>query len=207
MKGVRLLVLSFAIISLVACGGTDSSEDINGPTNPVDFQLWKGAIPNSYYVLNTYGERARKVTGKPFMVVKYNNITLEIIDCEFGLSEVTQVAMSNPSNMPAPPEPTLSATSIDYHSQFNLQGPVALLVTWSFKSPITLPNGLPIKINSGALFSFKTGSSPGGVGYNKQWSFSQDSVSMTGGVNNIDTYYYLGIESDTIKSFNLIPNH
>ncbi|MDO8500227.1 MAG: hypothetical protein Q7S20_00105 [Gemmatimonadaceae bacterium] len=165
------------------------------------YKLWKGSFRESFYDLNIWGERARIVTGKPFMVVKYNKITSDILDCEFGLSEVTQQAI--PGFDPAPPYPTLSATTIDYHSELNLQGSVALCVGWSSKSSITLPNGSPIKINSSAIFSFKNGSSPGGVGYNAQWSFSQTNITMVGGVKNIDTTYYLGIDSDPTSAFHL----
>lgn len=164
----------------------------------VGYQYWKGDIPNSYYTLNFYGERARKVTGKPFMVLTYDKITLQITDCEFGLSEVTQVAITNPSNSPAAPEPTLEAGSIDYQTKLNLKSPVDLIVGWKSKSSIN--NG---SLNGSPTFSFNTGSSPGGVGHNELWSFSNNNVSMWGDVKNIDTTYYLGRDSDS-KAFSLL---
>jgi hypothetical protein len=167
-------------------------------TGTVGYQYWKGDIPNSYYTLNFYGERARKVTGKPFMVLTYDKITLQIIDCEFGLSEVTQVAITNPSNSPAAPEPTLDAGSIDYQTKLNLKSPVDLIVGWRSKSSIN--NG---SLNGSPTFSFNTGSSPGGVGHNELWSFSNNNVSMWGDVKNIDTTYYLGRDSDS-KAFSLL---
>ena len=190
-----LFVFSLLFISGGCGGGNGSDGTTTDNTGPISYKYYQGSIPNSFYVLNIYGEKARKVTGKPFMVVKYNNINLDILDCELGLSEVTQTSVSNPSNFPAPPEPTLDAATIDYHSIFGLQGPVVLLVGWYSKSGIT---------NGSQMFSFKKGSSPGGVGYNEQWSFSYNNASMTGDVKNIDTTYFLGRDSDT-KAFNMIP--
>ena len=39
-------------------------------SGPEGYQYWQGDIPNSYYRLNFDGERARQVTGKPYMVLK-----------------------------------------------------------------------------------------------------------------------------------------
>jgi len=125
-----VLLSVLLVVSLTACGGGGGAEG---------YQYWKGDIPNSYYLLNIYGERARKVTGKPFMVLTYDRISLEITDCEFGLSEVTQEAIPNPSNFPAPPEPTLDANTIYFHEKLDLKSPVALLVCWN---NVNLPGGV-----------------------------------------------------------------
>ena len=200
MIGIRYFALLGAALTLFLAGCGSGGDSITTGTSTgtssgaVAYQYWKGSIPNSYYLLNFYGERARKVTGKPFMVLTYNPVTLAITDCEFGLSEVTQTAVANPSNSPAAPEPTLNASTFDYQSKLNLQSPVVLLVGWKSKSTV---------INGVQNFSFKTGSSPGGVGYNASWAFSYDSVSMWGDVKNIDTTYYLGADSDS-KAFSLL---
>lgn len=192
---VIALAVAFSLISCGGGGGGDSTgpgigTDTGTVGGTVGYQYWKEDIPSSYYTLNFYGERARKVTGKPFMVLTYDKITLQIIDCEFGLSEVTQVAITNPSNSPAAPEPTLDAGSIDYQAKLNLKSPVDLIVGWKSKSSIN--NG---SLNGSPSFSFNTGSSPGGVGRNELWSFSNNNVSMWGDVKNIDTTYYLGRDS------------
>lgn len=185
---MRLLAVLLSAAFLAGCGsgsGTSTGAD-KEDTGAVGYQYWRGDIPNSYYVLNIYGERARKVSGKPFMVVKYDKVSLQITDCEFGLSEVSQEAVTNPSNLAAAPEPTLDASTIDYHTKLDIKSPVVLLAGWGSKS--TIANGVQ-------NFSFSRGSSPGGVGYNENWAFSYDSVSMWGGVRNIDTTYYLGNDS------------
>jgi len=108
------------------------------------------------------------------MVVKYNNITSQILDCEFGLSGATQTQVPNPSNMQGFPEPTIDASSIDYHEQLGLISPVVVLGGWGFKSEIVSTLGLPVTINSGALFSFYNGIQlAGGTHYTTKWSFSQ----------------------------------
>jgi hypothetical protein len=195
MRGSTSIVASLIVATSVLSQGCAGGGDDGTSSGPVGYELWKGSIQNSYYALNMYGQRASKVTGKPFMVVKYDNITLEILDCQFGLSEVTQENV--PSDFGVAPEPTLDASTIEHHSELGLVGPVVLPVGWSSKSSLTLPNGTPVEINSTALFSFETGHSPGGVGYNSQWSFSRTSDVMTGAVSNIDTTYYLGLDSDS----------
>lgn len=189
---LKALLAVLASLIITGCGSSGSSDNNDPPPNPIDYRFWQGGLStNFYYIVNIYGDRAVKVTGRPFMVEKFNNITLQILDIEFGMSEVTQVAIPNANNFAAPLEPYINATSIDYNSKFNLQGNVVLLSTWntgSGKSSIT--NGVQ-------NFSFKEGSSPGGVGYNEQWSFTYTSGLMTGDVKNIDTTYFLGIDSDT----------
>lgn len=200
-RNISVLTFILALLMaafVVACGGAGTSASApTMPSSPAEtYEYWRGDIPNSYYVMNIYGERARKVTGKPWMVLKRDRISLQIIDCEFGLSEVTQVAVANPSNFAAPPEPTLAATSLDFYNKLQLDTtkPVTLNVGWGSKA--TLVNGVQ-------TFSFKDGSSPGGVGYNESWSFSYLSLTMWGDVKNIDNTYYLGIDSDS-KAFSLM---
>jgi hypothetical protein len=184
-------LISLPHISLPG-GGGDGAED---------YQYWKGEIPNSYYLLNIYGERAAKVTGKPFMILKYDKVTLEITDCEFGLSEVTQEGISNPSDTPAPPEPTLDAEVIDFHEKLGLKSPVDAIVSWN----INLPGGVSKSITNGVQqFSFIHPTNGIGPGSNSEkWTFVYTSGIMTGGVENIDTYYYMGRESET-NAFNLL---
>ena len=134
------------------------------------------------------------------MVLKRDRISLVVTDCEFGLSEVTQASLQTPSGFSAPPEPTLSASSIGSDATklgLDLTKPITLCVSWggtgSSKSAIT--NGVQ-------NFSFTQGSSPGGVGKNESWSFSYLSLTMWGDVKNIDNTYFLGIDSDS-KAFSL----
>lgn len=198
---IKVFSMNFALISAIflsGCGGAGStSTGTPPPSSPAEtYEFWRGDIPNSYYVLNLYGERGLQVTGKPWMVLKRDGITLQVVDCEFGLSEVTQTSISTPSGLAAPPEPTLAATAIDYYSKLQLDTtkPVTLCVGWGSKSTI---------VNGVQTFSFTLGSSPGGVGYNEGWSFSYLSLTMWGDVKNIDTTYYLGIDSDS-KAFSLM---
>jgi hypothetical protein len=81
-----------------------------------------------------------------------------------------------------------------------LKSPVALLVSWNISGYATKSD----LTNGPQNFSFQRGSSPGGVGYNEEWSFSYTNNSMVGGVKNIDLKYYMGGESDN-NAFNLIP--
>ena len=48
------------LLPLTACGGAGSSSGTStAPTNPsATYEFWKGAIPNTYYSLNIYGDRA-----------------------------------------------------------------------------------------------------------------------------------------------------
>ncbi len=162
----------------------------------VGYQFWKGEIPNSYYYLNIYGHRALKVTGKPWMVLKYDKISGDTLDCEFGLSEVTQAYEPNIDDYGTTSQPTLDARMIDYHVQLGLNSPVDLLVSW---------NGIGQLVNGVQQFSFNSNYvSMGGVGYAESWSFTYDSISMVGGVKNIDnTFYFYGADSET-NSFNLL---
>lgn len=193
--GKRLLLFSFLLV-LFSCSLTDE----NTTDENFGYKYWTGAIPNSYYLLNIYGERGLKVTGKPFMVVKYDKVTLKILDCEFGLSEVTQTGITTAHGLAVAPQPTLDAATIDYKDKLGLKSPVDLMVSWNitgFATKSELTNGVQ-------NFSFKRGSSPGGVGYNEEWTFSYNNSSMVGGVKNIDLKYYMGGDSDN-NAFNLIP--
>jgi hypothetical protein len=176
-----------------------TKKDETNPDDNYGYSYWTGAIPNSYYLLNIYGERGLKISGKPFMILKYDKVTLEIIDCEMGLSEVTQTGIVTPSDFPVPPEPTLDASTFSYASKLGLKSPVDLLVQWNITGYATKS-----VINNGVQnFSFKTGNSPGGIGYNEEWYFSYNNVSMVGGVTNLDQTYYMGGESDN-NAFNLL---
>lgn len=189
--------LSFVVFScmLLLSGCLKKDDSADGSTG---YQLWVGSMPNSYYILNIYGERGRQISGKPFMVVKYDKVSLKILDCEFGLSEVTQTGISTPSGINVAPEPTLDAGTIDYQKDLGLKSPVDLLVSWNITGYATKSE----IVNGVQNFSFKRGSSPGGVGYNEQWTFSYTNVTMVGGVKNIDNTYYMGGDSDTY-AFNM----
>ncbi len=185
-----------ALISACSGGGstTTASNTPNGPAPT--YELWKGSIASTYYSLNIYGDRAVQVTGKPWMVIKRDPITLLVLDCEMGLSEVTQVQIPNANNFAGSPEPTMAATSIDYCTQLQLNTtkPVTLCVGWGSK---------PSLVNGVQNFTFKVGSSPGGVGYNESWYFSLLSTTLWGDVTNIDNTYYLGIDSNS-RAFSML---
>ncbi len=189
---------AFSLLAMIGCsGGSTSPSSTNTPSGPAPtYELWKGSIACTYYSLNIYGDRAVQVTGKPWMVIKRDPITLLVQDCEFGFSEVTQAQIPNADNFAGTPEPTLAATSIDYCTQLQLDTtkPATLCVGWGSKP--TLANGVQ-------TFTFHVGSSPGGVGYNESWNFSLLSSTLWGDVTNIDKTYYLGIDSNS-KAFSLI---
>jgi hypothetical protein len=182
-----------------SCKKSDNKSD--DPGHGIGYEYWVGAIPNSYYEFNIFGEKGLQVKGKPFMVLTYNRTTGDYLDCEIGLSEVTQTNITTPSGIWVPPDPTLDASVIDFKDKLGLKSPVDLMVGWnstydSTKTAIT--NGLK-------NFSFRANYSIGfGGGYNEEWKFSYVSNIMTGGVKNLDMNNYMGRESEN-NAFNLIP--
>lgn len=172
----------------------------NTDTGAYGYSYWTGAIPNSYYMYNIMGEPGRTVTGKPFLVMKYDKVTLQVIDCEFGFSEVTQTGYSTPSGIGVAPEPTLSASGIDYQSKLGLVSPVDLLVEWNI-SGYTTKDSI---INGYQTFSFdRKASGVGGIRYDAAFHFTYNNVSMHGTMLNTDTVYYLGSQSDSV-GFNML---
>jgi len=155
------------------------------------YQYWKSNDNASYYLLDFDGKQATKVTGKPFLVLTYDKISLEITDCEFGLSEVTQEIIAEGGI----PEPTLDAEMIDFHEKLGLKNPVDLCVSWN----VDLPGGVSKSIINGVQqFSFLHPANAIGPGKNSEkWIFNYTSDTMTGGVTNVDTYYFLGRDSET----------
>lgn len=142
----------------------------------VGYSYWKGPTPGSYYVLNINGQRAMKVTGKPYMVLAYDKISGDIIDLEFGLSEVTIERVPNPSDMGAITPPTVDANWVDFYEKLDLKSPVDTAVTYSSHSEITYGPG---------TFSFRSNQSAGFGPWSEEWSFSYDANKMVGGVKNI----------------------
>jgi hypothetical protein len=186
----RCLLASLCVaLGLLSCGGAGASSTSSAPTTPAEvYEYWRGDIPNSFYWLNIYGDRALQVTGKPWMVIKRDPVSLRVLDLEFGLSEVTQTPLANPNNMPSAPYPTISPSYIDYASRLGLDltKPAALCVRWQ---PATnLVNGVQnISFTHGGSASNPT----------EQWNFSFLTLEQWGGVKNLDTYAYLGSDSDT----------
>lgn len=192
--GCGLTVVVLAFVS--GCGGGGGTTGGGGGGGAEGYQYWKSNDNASYDLFNIYGDKARRVTGKPFLVLTYDKISLEITDCEFGLSEVTQEAISNPNDFPAPPEPTLDASAIDFHEKLGLNSPVDLCVSWN----IDLPGGISKSeiINGVQQFSFLHPANAIGPGGNSEkWIFNYTSVSMTGGVTNLDTNNFTGRQSAT----------
>ncbi|MBS4057673.1 MAG: hypothetical protein KGZ82_10190 [Bacteroidales bacterium] len=191
MKQSVIVASMLAFCVLILAPGCNKKTETNNET--FGYEYYKGAIPNSYYIYNFMEERALKVSGKPFMVVKYDKITHNILDFEFGLSEVTQTAVPGASFGVAP-EPTLDASSIDYQEKLGLVSPVDLLINW----PVTAW-GYQItneSLNGGGLsFSFS--------GYGSKWTFSYlPAGSMTGGAVILD--YTTGRETDAANSINML---
>ena len=154
------------------------------------FSYWKGDIPNSYYLLNMSGERAREISGKPYMKLEYDPVTGVPIRCEFGLSEVTQKSLQTPSGDPAFPEPTLDASGFDYADKLDIKSPVNLLINWEDVDTHT-------ELSAGGFeFTVKQ--------QYAEYHFSFTFDGMVGEVNNLDlNYYFLGRESN-IQSFKLL---
>lgn len=188
------LIFTFLFVRCEKVPDADSSSEGN-----VAYSYWVGEIPNSYYLFNIMGEKGRKITGKPFMVLKYNRVSLLILDCEMGLSEVTQTGIATPSGLNVPPEPTLDFNSIDYKDKLGLKSPVDLLVTWSSPYYATKDTVL----NSFQSFSFRTKGGGPGVKYDEEWKFTYNNVTLVGGMKNIDLQYYFGGESDN-NAFSLL---
>lgn len=182
-SGNWILPVALAMVLLLACSLISGNR----------YEYWKGDIPNTYYCLNMWGERALKVTGKPFMCVKYNPVNHEILDIEFGLSEVVQEHLPTPSGDPAAPEPTLAAENISYYKKLNLKSPVVLLLNW----PVATANGA---ITNGVQ-SFKVQHTMPREEYN----FIYTSLQMEGDVKNLDDATFLGRESE-INAFKLLKH-
>ncbi len=196
------MILIFAsILSLTGCekgylgiAGVGISGGVNS-----NLEYYKGAIPNSCYSYNYMGDRALKITGKPFMVVKYERSTHYITDFEFGLSEATQTSIGPGPN--AIPQPTIDASGLDCYKKCGLKNPVVLLVNYPVATASWSGSNVTIKNGSlgagGVIFTY---TSP----YTKDlWTFSYlPAGSMTGGVVMGDG---TGVETDDPKiSFNLL---
>lgn len=191
MKRISIVVLTTSLLLTILLPSCRKNTD----TGAYGYSYWTGAIPNSYYMYNVMGEPGRTVTGKPFLVMKYDKVTLQVVDCEFGLSEVTQTGYSTPSGIGVAPEPTLNASTIDYQSKLGLVSPVDLLVEWNISGYTTKDS----VVNGYQSFSFhRKGSGVGGVVYDEAFNFIYNNVSMRGTMQNADTVYYLGSQSDSV---------
>jgi hypothetical protein len=179
-----IIIMGVSIMLTSSCKKADKGSDETFGYE-YGYEYYKGAIPNSYYIINMYGERALKVTGKPFMILKYTKLTHYILDCEFGLSEITQSQISGTQGEPW--EPTLDASM--FEKKLNLVSPVDLLVEWTLDTR-TITNG---SLGAGGvIFSF---SDVIGI----TWTFSYlPAGSLTGGVKNLNNY---GMETDSENSF------
>jgi hypothetical protein len=189
LRIIWVVLLSVLLaVSLTSCEGVGG--DGEGDSGAEAYQYWKNFTKSSYDLLKFDGIHATTVTGKPFLVLTYNRISLEITDCEFGLSEVTQKIIADGGIY----EPTLDAETIDFHEKLGLQSPVDLCVSWGNKSIV---NGVQ-------QFSFLHPANAIGPGKNSEkWIFNYTSGTMTGGVTNVDTYYFLGRQSET-NAFKLV---
>jgi hypothetical protein len=198
IKQSQLLVIcsifTFLFIRCEKDSNTSTDENIG-------YTYWVGSIPNSCYLLNFYGERAMQIKGKPWMVLKYERVSGEVLDCEMGLSEVTQTAITTSSGLGVSPEPTIDVSIIDFKDKLGLKSSVVLLLEWNvsvYASKSTIINGVQ-------NFSFQANPPIGlGGGYSEEWKFTYTNVVavMSGGVKNIDINYYMGCDSEN-NAFNL----
>ena len=174
-------------------------------SGPEGYQYWQGDIPNSFYTLNAFGERGTQVTGKPYMILKYNNITNEITDLEFGLSEVTQVELAHSEGLVAAFVPLDPAGGVEAYKILDLKSPTVTLVEWYATIPSAgVEVGKKDLINGVQQFSFVRWGC--GVGFGEiceNWTFTYTNGTMTGGVTNLDTYIYMGNDSEP-NAFNLL---
>ena len=179
------------MIFIVGCSKNEESSTTN---ENFGLEYYKGAIPNSFYTYNFMDERALQVSGKPFMVVKYDKLTHNILDFEFGMSEVVQTKVPGVS-IAAPPEPTIDGSKLDYAAKFGLKNPVVLLVNWpSTAWGGVVTNGI-LSVGGPAFFYYS--------GNGSKWSFSYlPAGSMTGGVEIINSV--TGYETLAANSFNLL---
>lgn len=192
-NSVAVLLSLFLAVSLTSCGGKggSSSTSSDGTGGTEAYQYWKSNDTASYYLLDYDGNQATKVTGKPFLVLTYDKISLEITDCEFGLSGVTQELITQTGTY----EPTLDSSTIDFRQKLGLRSPVDLAVSWN----VDVPGGVSKSIVNGVQqFSFVYPAN--GIGPSKnleKWTFNYTNTSMTGGVTNIDINNYTGRSSGT----------
>jgi hypothetical protein len=193
-----LLLLICLIFSLLFVRCEKFSDYNSSSDGNVAYSYWVGEIPNSYYLFNIMGEKGLKITGKPFMVSKYNKVSLLILDCEIGLSEIMQAGIATLSGLNVPPEPTLDISSIDYKDKLGMKSLVDLLVTWSSTFYATKDT-----VNDFQNFYFQTKGGEPGVKYDEAWKFTYNNVTMIGGMKNIDLQYYFGSESDN-NAFDLL---
>lgn len=79
-------VLSAVLLS--GCGGSGGSDAADELTNE---RLFKSYSTSTYYRYDANGNQSLKVTGKPFIAVRYLRVDpKQATDCFFGLYDVTQ---------------------------------------------------------------------------------------------------------------------
>jgi len=189
------------LVLLVACGKSDGPTSTKGSDQPASsdgaFAFYADTSASTFYLFSLDCHRGVRVTGRLFVVLK-KDAAGGVIDCEIGMSAVTQTPLSlPPGDQIAFWEPMLPATNIDYRERLGLSGNVALLSSWSnpydhFKSAMT--NGT--NAQGQKTFNFRQGNSPG-IGYNEYWAFAHGTASIGGYVMNTDKTYCLGRDSDT----------
>lgn len=164
----------------------NSTSLLSGGDANSNYEYYKGVIPNSCYS-TIQGERAVKITGKPFMAVKYERATHRILDFDFGLSEVTQTLLTG-----VVPVPAIDISAISYRDKLNLVGPIISLVNWPTAFGETVTNG---SLNAGGYWFYYSG-------HGTKWSFSYlPAGSMTGGAVWLGGE---GYETDKENSFNML---
>lgn len=155
----------------------DTSSDNSGN---IAYSYWKGDFPITIYAMESE-ERKGEIKGISFMVLKYDRISNDILDVQFGMVDATQRGE-------AVAVPELDYKSVEGYDKLGLDTPVIIFTDWS--SPFSSRNKKIVNgVNS---FSFNQPSINGGY---TEWSFTHTTSLMTGTVKNFETVF--GWESDT----------
>jgi hypothetical protein len=156
-------------------------------SGPEAYQLWKGEMPSTFYSSDIFGVAgALKNTGKPFMIIKYNNITQEILDLEFGISEYSFV---NLTDVPAIPFACLVDLNDQmYHQELSLKPLVTVLVNWNTPSGPWGEGSTKTIVQGVQQISFDYGGN--------HWIFNYTNIGMIGGVTTFDSEMGSGMVSE-----------
>jgi hypothetical protein len=141
-------------------------------------QYWKGAIPDSYYMLDSHGVPIVEMSGIPWMMLTYDKISGDITSVFFGMSEVTYKILDDKYSAFEYSDPDVDAGTLP--KELGLTG-------WVWNEAAADGD----QINMGVQqFSF--------VWFNcERWVFNYTTDQMTGGVTNLDTNLFTGRQSKT----------
>ncbi len=135
-------------------------------------RYWKGALPDSFYLLNSHGMPAIEISGISWMILTYDRVSGDITSFSFGMSEVTHKILSDEYSSDFQYLPNADAST--YPGELGLTGPV-----WELVGSDTF-NGLNAGVQQ---FSFVLSNNEAGC---ERWTFNYTSDQMTGGVVNLN---------------------